>query len=135
MTKMTRTKLVVVRTNAKHARPKRLTDDELAEMIEEATVDAYGPSEQVSGFYTMLEEHLDLPFSTQVLGVDVVVERIDLTGSDEIVAILSRLCRRAAFIAAFVVCGVATSRAGWSTPVHAGICLRVLACAAACTRA
>ena len=90
MTKMTRTKLVVVRTNAKHARPKRLTDDELVEMIEEATVDAYGPSEQVSGFYTMLEEHLDLPFSTQVLGVDVVVERIDLTGSDEIVAICNR---------------------------------------------
>jgi hypothetical protein len=90
MTKMTRTKLVVVRTNAKHARPKRLTDDELAEMIEEATVDAYGPSEQVSGFYTMLEEHLDLPFSTQVLGVDVVVERIDLTRSEEIVAICKR---------------------------------------------
>ena len=90
MTKMTRTKLVLVKTNAKHARPKRLTDDELAEMIEEATVDAYGPSEQVSGFYTMLEEHLDLPFSTQVLGVDVVVERIDLTRSEEIVAICKR---------------------------------------------
>ena len=90
MTNTTRTKLVLVKTNAKHARPKRLTDDELAEMIEEATVDAYGPSEQVSGFYTMLEEHLDLPFSTQVLGVDVVVESIDLTRSEEIVAICKR---------------------------------------------
>ena len=90
MTKTTGTKLVLVTTKAKHARPKRLTDDELAEMIEEATVDAYGPSEQVSGFYTMLEQHLDLPFSTQVLGVDVVVERIDLTRSEEIVAICKR---------------------------------------------
>ena len=90
MTKVTRTKMVLVKANAKHARPKRLTDDELAEMIEEATVDAYGPSEQVSGFYTMLEEHLDLPFSTRVLGVDVVVERIALTRSEEIVAICKR---------------------------------------------
>ena len=90
MTKTTGTKLVLVKTSAKHVRPKRPTDDELAEMIEEATMDAYGPSEQVSGFYTMLEEHLDLPFSTTVLGIDVVVESIDLTRSEEIVAI----CRR-----------------------------------------
>jgi hypothetical protein len=90
MTKTTRMKLELVKTNAKPARPKQPTDDELAEMIEEATVDAYGPSEQVSGFYTMLEEHLDLPFATKVLGVDVVVESIDLTRSEEIVAICKR---------------------------------------------
>ncbi len=59
-------------------------------MIEEATADAYGPSEQVSGFYTMLEEHLDLPFSTKVLGIDVLVESIDLTRSEEVVAICKR---------------------------------------------
>ncbi len=90
MKKLARAKLVLVKTNAKRARPKGSTDDELAQMIEEATVDAYGPSEQVSGFYTMLEENLDLPFSTRVLGVDVVVEGIDLTGSEEIVAICKR---------------------------------------------
>ena len=83
MTKTTRAKLVLVKTKPKHARSKRLTDDDLAEMIAEATVDAYGPSEQVSGFYTMLAEHLDLPFSTHVLGIDVVVERTDGTRSEE----------------------------------------------------
>ncbi len=36
-------------------------------LIEEATVDAYNESEQTTGFFTMLEEHLRVPFSTQVL--------------------------------------------------------------------
>lgn len=85
-----RTLKPVVELRPKQARPKRLTDDELAEMIEEATIDAYGPSEQISGFYTMLEDHLALPFSTNILGVDVVVEKIDLTPSDKIVAICKR---------------------------------------------
>ena len=48
-------------------------------MVEEATVDAYDESEQVCGFYTMLENDLELPFNTAVLGGEVVVERIDLT--------------------------------------------------------
>lgn len=38
----------------------------------------------------MLEENLAVPFETEVLGVRVTVERIDLTDADEIVAI----CRR-----------------------------------------
>jgi len=38
----------------------------------------------------MLEDSLTLPFETTVLGVGVLVERIDLTAADEIVAI----CRR-----------------------------------------
>jgi hypothetical protein len=59
-------------------------------MIEEATVDAYGESEQRAGFYTMMEDGLALPFETQVLGVEVTVERIDLTSADEIVAICTR---------------------------------------------
>ena len=41
----------------------------LDELIEEATVDAYGDSEQRGGFLTMLEENLALPFKTEVLGV------------------------------------------------------------------
>jgi hypothetical protein len=35
----------------------------------------------------MVEENLVLPFATEVLGVPVKVERIDLTEADEIVAI------------------------------------------------
>jgi hypothetical protein len=59
-------------------------------MIEEATVDAYNDEEQITGLFTMLEEHLALPFQTVVLGVTVTVTKIDLTVGTEIVAI----CRR-----------------------------------------
>ena len=81
---------VLHKMSTRPARSKGLSDERLAEMIEEATVDAYGPSEQVSGFDTMLEEHLDCPFTTKVLGVEVTVERVDLTGREEIVAICTR---------------------------------------------
>jgi len=59
-------------------------------MIEEATVDAYGESEQTTGWYTMLEEHLALPFDTTVLGVVVKVASLDLCGDNDIVAICTR---------------------------------------------
>ena len=59
----------------------------LDQLIEEATVDACGESEQRVGFLTMLEGRLALPFETDVLGVRVTVERIDLTDAEEIVAI------------------------------------------------
>lgn len=59
-------------------------------MIEEATVDAYNESEQVTGWLTVIEDNLALPFETKVLGVPVIVERVDLDGEDQIVAI----CRR-----------------------------------------
>ena len=59
-------------------------------MIEEATVDAYGESEQVGGFYTTIDEHLAVPFETTVLGVPVTVKSLDLTERDEIVAICVR---------------------------------------------
>lgn len=59
-------------------------------MVEEATVDCYNEAEQVTGLFTLLEEHLALPFETQVLGVGVVVEHVDLTDSDQIVVVCSR---------------------------------------------
>jgi hypothetical protein len=71
-------------------RQRQLSTARLEAMIEEATVDAYGESEQRAGFYTMMEDGLALPFETQVLGVEVTVERIDLTSADEIVAICTR---------------------------------------------
>lgn len=58
-------------------------------MIEEATVDAYGESEQLVGLYTMLDERLDVPFETTLLGLAVTVKRIGLR-EREIVAICSR---------------------------------------------
>ena len=62
----------------------------LEKLIEEAVVDAYGEEEQVGSFLTIMEEHLALPFSTNIFGADVVVERVDMTRDGRIVAI----CRR-----------------------------------------
>lgn len=59
----------------------------LESLVEEATVDAYGEAEQAGGFFTMIEEHLRVPFSTTVLGVEVVVTKVDMTEADEIVVI------------------------------------------------
>ena len=59
-------------------------------LIEEATVDAYDESEQKAGFFTMLENHLAVPFSTEVLGMTVTVETIDMTDDEEIVAVCVR---------------------------------------------
>jgi hypothetical protein len=63
--------------------------DRLDALIEQATVDAYNDDEQLTGLFTMIEEHLAVPFSTTVLGVDVTVQKVDLTG-DEIVAVCVR---------------------------------------------
>lgn len=71
-------------------RPLHLSKRELDRLVEEATVDCYDESEQVAGLYTMIEENLAVPFETEVLGVVAIVERIDLTDRDEIVAV----CRR-----------------------------------------
>ena len=68
----------------------RISKARLAAMIEEATVDAYGDSEQTTGWYTMIEEHLALPFETSMLGVLVRVVRLDLRGDNDIVAICTR---------------------------------------------
>jgi hypothetical protein len=61
----------------------------LEAMIEEATVDAYNDDEQLTGLFTMIEEHLAVPFATTVLDVEVTVTNVDLTG-DSIVAICAR---------------------------------------------
>ena len=53
-------------------------------------MDCYNDSECVTGFYTMLEEHLAMPFHTTVLGVDVMVQQVDLSGEDQIVAVCIR---------------------------------------------
>jgi len=61
----------------------------LEAMIEEATVDAYNDDEQLTGMFAMVEEHLVVPFTTTVLGVEVTVKKVDLTG-DSIVAVCVR---------------------------------------------
>ena len=59
-------------------------------MMDEALVDAYGESEQMVGFYTMLEDNLVVPFETEILGVEVTVERVDMTDDEQIVAVCTR---------------------------------------------
>jgi len=68
----------------------RISNVRLAARMEEATVDAYGESEQTTGWYNMLEEHLALPFDATVLGVVVNVASLDLRGDHDIVAICTR---------------------------------------------
>jgi hypothetical protein len=72
-------------------RRSRLSKAQLDELVEAAIVDCYNESEQVTGLYTMIEDHLALPFETTVLGVTVIVERVHLTQREDIVAV----CRRA----------------------------------------
>ena len=62
----------------------------LDEMIEAAVVDAYGESEEMTGIFTMLDEHLAVPFQATFLGVAVKVERLEMTADDTIVAVCTR---------------------------------------------
>jgi hypothetical protein len=58
-------------------------------LVEEATIDAYGEDEEETGLFTMIQEHLTMPFTAMVLGVEVNVVDVDLTASG-IVAICTR---------------------------------------------
>jgi hypothetical protein len=77
------------KTTARKA-PSEICATRLAEMIEEATVDANDESEQVMGWFTMFENHLELPFETDVLGVRVTVEAIEQRDDNRIVAVCKR---------------------------------------------
>lgn len=81
-----------IRPGATSRKPRRkeLSEAELDKLVEQATVDAYDESEQTTGFYTMFEDHLAMPFGTEVLGVKVSVEQLEITDDDRIVAV----CRR-----------------------------------------
>jgi hypothetical protein len=56
-------------------------------LIEEAVVDAYGDDEQKVGLLTMMQEHLALPFSVSILGIEATVEKVDMTRDGRIVAV------------------------------------------------
>lgn len=67
-----------------------LSKARLKELLEEALADTYTEEERAVGFFTMIEEHLALPFTVKILGVEANVEKIDMTPDSQIVAI----CRR-----------------------------------------
>jgi hypothetical protein len=56
-----------------------LSEAELNAMIEEATVDCNDEEEALTGFATLVEENLEVPFETTVLGVTVTVTGVTHT--------------------------------------------------------
>lgn len=70
-------------------------EEELDDLVAQAIVDAYGDDEQLTAFYTLIEENLAMPFTTTVLGVETDVRAVDLTDSG-IVAVCVRGTHRQA---------------------------------------
>jgi hypothetical protein len=86
-TKKTATSPATTRPRLRGAGRPKVDRAELEALIEEATVDAYGEEEQRMGFFTMLEDNLDVPFETEVLGAPVEVTGIAVNDAEEIVAV------------------------------------------------
>jgi len=74
----------------RNARRPRISKRRLDEMLDAATVDCYNESEQTTGWATMIDENLAVPFEARILGVPVIVERVDLNRSEQIVAVCTR---------------------------------------------
>jgi hypothetical protein len=89
-------KAVVVHMDIRKLKPEpktnlpSLSKAKLEALIEDAIVDAYGEDEQKVGLLTMIQEHLALPFSVNILGVEAVVEKVDITRDGRIVAVCKR---------------------------------------------
>ena len=49
----------------------------LEALIEEATVDCYNEHEQAVGLFTKIEDELDLPFTTRILGMAVAMVAVE----------------------------------------------------------
>jgi Calcium binding len=91
-----RNKPVVVHMDIRKLKPEpetnlpSLSKAKLEALIEEALVDAYGDDEQKIGLLTMMQEHLALPFSVSILGVEATVEKVDMTRDGRVVAVCQR---------------------------------------------
>ena len=55
------------RSRSPNRRPApRLSKKKMAALVEEATVDCYSESEQATGLFTMIDDHLSTPFQATV---------------------------------------------------------------------
>jgi hypothetical protein len=68
-------------------RARRPSKARLRALITEATVDAYGDAEQRTSFATTIEEHVEMPFTVQILGADVMVTAVVQNKAGELVAV------------------------------------------------
>ncbi len=57
-------------------------------------MNCYNESEAVTGFFTMTEDHLEIPFAAAVPGADVTVTGCELTERGKIVAVCARRRQR-----------------------------------------
>jgi hypothetical protein len=67
-----------------------LSEAELNAMIEEATVDCNDEEEALTGFATLVEENLEVPFETTVLGGTVTVTGVTHTSHGLVAADCAR---------------------------------------------
>lgn len=67
-----------------------LSPRHLDKLIEEATVDCYNEEEQATGFFTMIEENLALPFATRVLGVEASLVAVEMDDDGGLEAVCER---------------------------------------------
>ena len=66
--------------------------DAIDDLIEEVTIDAYGPYEQLSSFRQVFEDTAEFPFAARIIGVDILVEEVDYEG-DELRGLVA-ICQR-----------------------------------------
>ena len=81
-------------TRAKSKRNEPKSRRHLKSLIEDATMDCYGESEEATGLFTAMEENLSLPFSATVFGIVVNVEKLDIDSRDTILAVCTHQRRR-----------------------------------------
>ena len=72
---------------SRRAPRKALAAVKLEAMARAATIDCYNESEEITGWFTTIEENLATPFETRVLGAAVTIERIELNEAGQIVAV------------------------------------------------
>lgn len=61
----------LLRSGGAATRPSKPNAAHLRQLIEEATVDCYNEEEELTSLLTMIQEHLQVPFETTVLGATV----------------------------------------------------------------
>lgn len=72
---------------------KKLTEEQLESLIEEATIDCYDEGECRLGFLTMMQDNIPTPFKARLIGE--IVEIVDFDGDDRRVqAIIKRQSKK-----------------------------------------